>query len=180
MSPNGKNTYSALTRETAYMYRMKSRHENAWKAFFRVSLILCFLHVFISIRAKRKFGEIYDDARFTNNQIIRLDNRRFLWQKKISGTKSRIQPQIANLSDGKYYPLPRCLTTCEKLRLWRNENWIHRKQIVFGMPNSSIGIKFMIKNIFFASFFLLLILSFPADADTIILKNGKKIETMIF
>ncbi|OQY59235.1 MAG: hypothetical protein B6245_07730 [Desulfobacteraceae bacterium 4572_88] len=99
------------------MYRMKSRHENAWKAFFRVSLILCFLHVFISIRAKKKFGEIYDDARFTNNQIIRLDNRRFLWQKKISGTKSRIQPQIANLSDGKYYPLPRCLTTCEKLRL---------------------------------------------------------------
>ncbi|OQY59236.1 MAG: hypothetical protein B6245_07735 [Desulfobacteraceae bacterium 4572_88] len=47
------------------------------------------------------------------------------------------------------------------------------------MPNSSIGIKFMIKNIFFASFFLLLILSFPADADTIILKNGKKIETMV-
>ncbi len=36
---------------------------NAWKSLFpSVTLILCFLHMFISIRAKKKFGEIYQEV----------------------------------------------------------------------------------------------------------------------
>ena len=36
------------------------------------------------------------------------------WQIASFGSYNKL---TANLSDGKYYPLPRCLTTCEKLRL---------------------------------------------------------------
>ncbi|QTA90771.1 Uncharacterized protein dnm_068320 [Desulfonema magnum] len=38
---------------------------NAWKSLFpSVTLILCFLHMFIGIRdrAKKKFGEIYQEV----------------------------------------------------------------------------------------------------------------------